>query len=167
MFSERLWTKESSGIVELDEMMYGESKGVMGALVVYKQDKKHEHQTSKTLWSDVSNNLTPVSTDTVGLHRLSNLILYYEGLPCDLQVAFETLVAKLKSHNVLICAGLANDGNVVVLVKKLTYKRLPDLSISEQQPSMFQLPIKIGLLMPFGRLCKSSMVVQAKAFLHY
>jgi hypothetical protein len=128
-----------AGIEEFDVLKYGEVFAFLKSFVIYKQPVQTTPKTTSTMtFSLASKALLAVERD---MHRVSNLVLLFTGLPCSVEQAFKTIkqafdVSKCK---VLICAGRTMDGDVLMFVKKVCYRALPDLSIEGFAPRLYSL----------------------------
>jgi hypothetical protein len=128
-----------AGIEEFDVLKYGEIFAFLKSFVIYKQPVKTTPRTTSTMtWVLASKTLLAVERD---VHRVSNLFLLFPGLPCSVEQAFKTVEQAFDASKckVLICAGRTMDGDVVMFVKKVCYRLLPDLSIEGVAPRLYSL----------------------------
>ena len=71
--------------------------------------------------NDVDQFKEHVDVTNVDTHRISNLVLVYEGVEGALGNLFDQLTEALSRCNVLLCAGLTDNNAVVVFLKKVCF----------------------------------------------
>ena len=130
-----------SRIKEFDVLKYGSSIALLGSMTMYRQQKTVQVATSSQPWGDFLPTLEHVDDTYPDTHRISNLVLVYEGVQCALENLFDRLVDAFAVSKVLICAGQFGDNAFAVYVKKACYRQLPSLEICSVEPTLYKLPV--------------------------
>jgi hypothetical protein len=130
-----------AGIQQFDELKYGKCLAILGSLVVYRTPKRVKDAAQSKQWSDFASILTLVPETDADRHRISNIVLFYVGGICALEEVFDHLTNAFSKSKVTLCAGLTDNNAVVVFVKKMCYRKLPDLRINSAQPQFYKLPV--------------------------
>jgi hypothetical protein len=130
-------------IQQFDEAKYGQPHAILGALVMYRTAKQTQSGEHVKLWSEVEPSLIRIEGDNRDMHRLSNIVIHYSGVRVSLENVFDHLHSIFSKHKVLFTAGVTGENDIIVFMKKTCYKQVPDLSITDVQPSIYKVPVRL------------------------
>ena len=122
-----------SGIIEIDEVLFGEVFATVGKFVLHQTEVvTHVQQQPTETPDNLLQKLDDVSElDARKWSHVHNLVLIYKG-DFDLEFAYTIVTGKFAKYLSVFCVGLTTSG-VVAYVHKKDFKCLPvDLSINDR-----------------------------------